>query len=295
MALTFKPLHPLFAAEASGIDLRQPIDAETAKTIEAAMDKYAVLVWRGQALEEEEQLAFTKWFGPFDMGLQVSLREKTRFRNGGLFGDISNMEIEGGVRARDDRRVFSMLANQLWHSDSSFKSPPARYSLLAGLVIPDDDGDTQWCDERAAYDALPEKTKQYIDGLVGEHSVNYSRELLGSMTFTEEEKRRMPPVCWPIVRQHAGSGRKHLFIGAHVSRIQGMSTAEGRLLLAELQEHATQRAFVFQHQWKVGDLVMWDNRCALHRGLRYDLSKARGLRRSTTEDVNSIPVQVAAE
>jgi alpha-ketoglutarate-dependent 2,4-dichlorophenoxyacetate dioxygenase len=293
MTLTFKPLTEHIGAEASGLDLRQPIDAMTAAAIEAAMDRYAVLVWRGQKLSEEEQLDFTKWFGPFDEGMARALKPRTKYRHD-HFGDISNTDAEGKLMSRDDRRVFSMLANQLWHSDSSFKNPPAKYSILAGVVVPEGDGDTQWADERAAYDALPDSTKKLIDGLFAEHSVNYSREMLGSMTFTEEEKRRIPVVHWPIIRTHAGSGRKHLFVGAHCSRIVGMTKAEGRLLLAELLEHTTQREFVYRHRWRTNDLVMWDNRCVLHRGLRYDLSKARDLRRSTTEDTASVPVAIQA-
>jgi alpha-ketoglutarate-dependent 2,4-dichlorophenoxyacetate dioxygenase len=293
MALTLKPLHP-FAAEASGIDLSKPIDAATAAEIEAAMDRHAVLVWRDQPLEEEEQLAFTKWFGPFDKGLNTALRRINRFRNEDLI-DISNVAPDGSIRAREDQRMLSQLANQLWHSDSSFKSPPAKYSLLAARVVPPDGGETEYADERMAYDALPESTKKFIDGLVAEHFALYSRKMLSDLDFTPEELKALPPVRWPLVRTHAGSGRRHLYIGIHITQIVGMSVAEGRLLAQELLEHATQREFVYRHRWRVNDLVMWDNRCVLHRGKRYDLSQRRELRRSTTEDVASVALSSAAE
>jgi alpha-ketoglutarate-dependent 2,4-dichlorophenoxyacetate dioxygenase len=289
MALTLRPLHPVqpdFAAEADGIDLRRPLDAGGAAEIEAAMDRFAVLVFRDQPLEEEQQLAFTKLFGPIDKGLNVALpRLKSRFKNPELI-DISNVAEDETIRKRDDRRMLGNLANQLWHSDSSFKSPPAKYSILAARVVPAQGGDTEWADERAAYDALPEATKKEIDGLVGEHFALHSRRLLADLEFTEEERKALPPVRWPLVRAHP-SGRKTLFIGVHVTHVLGMTVGEGRLLLQELLEHATQPRFVYRHRWRVGDVVMWDNRCVLHRGRRYDLAQRRELRRSTTEDVAS--------
>lgn len=296
MALSLRPLHsvqPDFAAEASGIDLRQPLDATGAAEIEKAMDRFAVLVFRDQMLEEEAQLAFTRWFGPIDKGLNAALpRHKSRFRNPELI-DISNVAEDDSLRKRDDRRMLGNLANQLWHSDSSFKSPPAKYSILNARVVPSGGGDTEWCDERAAYDALPEATKAQIDGLVGEHFALHSRRLLADLEFTEEEKKALPPVRWPLVRAHP-SGRKTLFIGVHVTQILGMTIGEGRLLLQELLEHATQAQFVYRHRWHVGDVVMWDNRCTLHRGRRYDLSQRRELRRSTCEDVASVSLEAVA-
>ena len=284
MALALEPLNDEFVAEARGIDLSRPIDAATAAAVEAAMNRHAVLVFRGQPLDEDQQLAFTRWFGPLDLGLKKVFRAPNRLRHEESI-DISNVGLDGKVLARDSKKMFSNLANQLWHSDSSFQQPPAKYSLLSAQVVPPHGGDTEFADMRAAYDALPDDMKRRIDGLVSEHWALHSRILLGDTDYTEEEKSIIPPVEWPLVRRHPGSGRRSLFIGVHARRILGMSLPEGRMLLLDLLEHATQPAFVYRHRWRVGDLVMWDNRCVLHRGRHFDPAVRRELRRSTTEDV----------
>jgi alpha-ketoglutarate-dependent 2,4-dichlorophenoxyacetate dioxygenase len=284
MPLTFKPLHPLFAAEASGIDLRQPLDAATVQAIEAAMDRYAVLVFHDQPLGQAEQVAFSRNFGPLNMGLRRALGTPTRYDFDELI-DISNVAADGSVAPRDSFKQINALANQLWHSDSSFQDARIKYSLLLALAIPpnEEGGQTEFCDLRAAYDALPERTKQQIEGLVAQHFAFHSRFLLGDEQYSAQQKNVMPPVDRPVVSVHPGSKRKVLFVGAHCTRIHGMSIPEGRLLIAELIEHATQRQFVYRHEWRVGDLVMWDNRSTLHRGRRYDLAKRRDLRRTTCE------------
>jgi alpha-ketoglutarate-dependent 2,4-dichlorophenoxyacetate dioxygenase len=292
MALTLRPLHP-FGAEASGVDLSRPITAELAAEIETAMNQHAVLLFRDMPLTQEQQLDFTRWFGPFDRGLNVAIKKSPRVADHLI--DISNVADDGNLRARDDKRLLSQLANQLWHSDSSFKSPPAKFSMLSAVVVPPSGGETEYADMRAAYDALPEDTKRLIEPLVGEHSALYSRKLLSDLEYTPEELAALPPVRWPLVRMHAGSGRKHLFIGVHITQIVGWTKGESRLLVAELTEHATQREFVYRHAWRPGDLLIWDNRCTLHRGKRYDLSQRRELRRSTVEDTASIAISAAAE
>jgi len=286
MALTLEPLHPGFAAAASGLDLRRPIDQATAAAIEAAMDRHAVLVFRDQPLDEEQQLALTRWFGPLDIGLKKALRAANRLKHEESI-DISNVGLDDQLVARDSKRLFSQIANQLWHSDSSFQQPPAKYSLLTAQVVPPRGGETEYADMRAAYDALPEATKQELDGLVAEHWALHSRIMLGDTDYTEAQKAAIPAVRWPLVRTHPGSGRKTLFIGVHCREVIGMSLPEGRMLLLDLLEHATQRQFVYRHVWRVGDLVMWDNRCVLHRGRRFDPTQRRELRRSTTEDLLS--------
>jgi alpha-ketoglutarate-dependent 2,4-dichlorophenoxyacetate dioxygenase len=286
MALAFEPLHPLFAAEARGLDLRRPIDAAAAATIEAAMDRYAVLVFRDQPLDEDQQLAFTRWFGPIDVGLKKVFRGPNRLKREESI-DISNVGLDGRVLPRDHKKLFSNIANQLWHSDSSFQQPPAKYSLLSAQVVPPSGGDTEFADMRAAYDALPDDVKQRLAGLTAEHWALHSRILLGDTDYTEAQKAVIPPVEWPLVRRHPGSARPTLFIGVHARRILGLSLPEGRILLLDLLEHATQREFVYRHRWRVGDLVMWDNRCVLHRGRHFDPTQRRELRRSTTEDVAS--------
>ena len=282
--LTLSPLHPVFVAEVQGIDLRQLIDADLAAEIEAALDDFAVLVFRDQVLDESRQMAFTRALGPVDMGLLKVLQRRSRFKEAGMI-DISNVDLESQILARDDPRLITMLANQLWHSDSSFKQPAAKYSLLLACIVPEPGGETDFADMRAAYEALPDTIKAEIEGLVAEHSAFHSRIQLGDQQYTPEDLATYPTVAWPIVRTHPGSQRKTLFIGAHATHIVGWPVPEGRLLLAELLEHATQRRFVYRHTWRPGDLVIWDNRAVLHRGRRYDLSRRRELRRSTVEDI----------
>lgn len=280
MPLKIKPVTRDFTAIASGIDLREPIDADIAARIDAAMDQYAVLVWRDQPLDDDQHMAFTKWFGPLDMGLLGITKKPNRFKHHG-FVDIANVGIDGELMARDHGSVTSSIANQFWHTDSSFMPTVARYSLLSARVIPENGGDTEFADLRAAYDALPDDLRDIVADLVGEHHALYSRTLLGN-TYSEAQMAQMPPARWPLVRSHPVTGRKILFTPIHISRILGMSVPESRMLVNELIEHATQPQFVYRHNWRAGDLVMWDNRCTLHRGRRFDLTKRRDLRRTTT-------------
>lgn len=279
-----KSLHPLFAAEVEGVDLRAAVDGLLAAEVEAAMDRYAVLVFRGQELDESQQMAFTRTLGPIDMGLLKVLQPKSRFEEAGLI-DISNVDVQSRIRDPDDSKLVAMLANQLWHSDSSFKQPAAKYSLLLARVVTENGGDTEFADMCAAYDALPQDMVAEIEDLIAEHSAFHSRSQLDDAQYTEADLAQFPPVQWPVVRVHPGSKRKSLYIGVHAERIIGRPVPEGRLLLAELLEHATQREFVYRHKWRSGDFVIWDNRAVLHRGRRYDLSKRRELRRSTVEDI----------
>ena len=283
MTLQLRPLHPLFAAEASGVDLRRPLQPATVRAIEAAMDRHAVLVWRDQPFSEDEQVAFARQFGPLDLGLRKARMGSHRFRYDELI-DISNVTPQGEVAQRSHAKIVSNLANQLWHSDSSFQQPAARYSMLSAVVVPAEGGDTEFCDLRAAFDALPPDLKHEIQDLRSQHYAFQTRLWLGDTSYTEAQLQSLPPVEWPLVRTHPGSGRKLLWVGAHATHIVGWTVAEGRMLLAELLEHATQREFVFRHRWRVGDLVMWDNRCTLHRGRRFDLSQRRELRRTSTEE-----------
>lgn len=286
-------LHPLFVGEVSGVDLTKPLGSDGVAAINDAMNENAVLVFRDQPLTQTQQVDLAKSFGPLDIGLK-------RLKKGGAdrmehaeLADISNVAMAGGTVGRNDRKVVSNIANQLWHSDSSFQKPAARYSMLAAVQVPASGGDTEFADLRAAYDALPEETKREIDGLEAEHYALHSRFLLGDTEYTEEQRNAIPPVTWPLVRTHPGSGRKTLFVGVHARAIEGWTIAEGRMLLMDLLEHATQPEFVYKHKWRPNDLVIWDNRCTLHRGRRFDLNQARELRRATTLDVDHAD-QVAA-
>lgn len=282
MSLVIDPLHPLFAAEVSGIDLREPLVDEQVQRIESLMAKYAVLVFRGQPLSDDEHARFTRHFGAIDKGLNLATDKQQRLANDDVI-DIANVGDDGQVFEPAHIRNVSLMANQLWHSDSSFKDPPARYSILCGVTVPESGGQTEFADQRAAWDALDDETQSEIENLVAEHWAFHSRNQLGGGDYSPQGMERLPPVHWPMVHVIPESGRKSLFIGVHTREIVGMATAPARVFLLDLLEHATQREFVFRHHWRQHDLVMWDNRCTLHRGRRYDLGAARELRRCTTE------------
>ena len=292
MTLALKPLHPVFAAEASGLDLTQPISRADACAINAAMNRYGVLVWRGQPLTAQQQIQFATAFGPLDIGLKRVFKRPERLEDERLI-DISNVALDGSVQRRDSPKNLSNFANMLWHSDSSFMRPRAAYSMLHAVAIPSWGGDTEFADLRAAYDALDPRMRATIAELRAEHYGLHTRILLGDDAYTDEQKALMPAVMWPIVDTHPGSGRKVLFVGVHARQIIDMSTAESRLLLSDLLEHATQRERVYVHKWQVGDLVMWDNRATLHRGRRFDLSERRELRRTTVNDTPEAMLAVA--
>ena len=284
MTIDLKALHPLFVAEAGGIDLAQPLDGAAVRTIEAAMDTYGVLVWRNQPMTPEQQLRFASSFGRLDSGLKKVFKRKERLPYEELI-DISNVGLDGRVVPRDGAKNLSNFANMLWHSDSSFQNPRAAYSMLSAVVLPAWGGATEFADLRAAYDALPERTKGEIAGLEAEHYALHTRIMLGDDAYTDAQKKAIAPAVWPLAQTHRTSGRKVLFVGVHATKILGWPVAEGRMYLHDLLEHATQRPFVYSHTWQVGDLVMWDNRCTLHRGRRYDIAQRRELRRTTIDDL----------
>ncbi|HEX5318679.1 MAG TPA: TauD/TfdA family dioxygenase [Stellaceae bacterium] len=280
--MKFAPLHPVFAAEAQEIDLSRPIGRAAVAEIEAAMDRYAVLVFHGQDLTQDQQLEFTRRLGPLDPGRHLAVRQHRRVRP--EFADVSNLDEAGRVADRNHRRILSNMATRLWHTDSSYKRPAAKFSLLYCSAIPDWGGETEFADMRAAYDALPDRLRAEAEGRSAEHYVHHSRATLGFAPGPEDIAGAIPPATWPLIRTHAGSGRKLLYIGSHATHVVGLSVPEGRVLLQDLLEHATQRQFVYAHRWRAGDLVIWDNRAVLHRGRRYDLSQPRDMRRSTVED-----------
>ncbi len=289
MSLQIKPLHPVFVAEISGVDLRKVPTPEEVEAIVKAIDQYAVVVFRNEEpITQDQQMAFTRAFGPLDLGFKRVSNRHTRLQYHEL-ADISNVGENNEVVDLNHFRILNNMANQMWHADSSFQKPGARYSMLHSVINPSKGGETEFADMRHAYDTLPEDLKQEIEGLEAEHFVFHSRFLLGDTGYSETQVSALPPVRWPIVRTHPGSGRKHLFIGAHAREVIGLPTPVGRMLLSDLLEHATQRENVYRHEWRVGDLVIWDNRCTLHRGRRYNLSERRELRRSTTLDVDYDP------
>jgi alpha-ketoglutarate-dependent 2,4-dichlorophenoxyacetate dioxygenase len=283
MPLQIKPLHPLFAAEASGLDLTKALNADEIRQINDAMNQYAVLVWKNQPLTMQEQLQFSQSFGPLDIGLKRIFKRPERLVDERLV-DISNVEMSGQVAPRDSRKNLSSFANQLWHSDSSFMNPRAAYSILHSVIKPSWGGNTEFSDLRAAYDALTPEMKIELSTLKAEHFALHTRILLGDDAYTDDQKKEIPPAIWPLVDTHPGSGRKVLFVGVHAREVIGWPTAEGRIFLSDLLEHATQRQFVYTHNWDVGDTVMWDNRSTVHRGRRFDIMERRELRRTTIND-----------
>jgi alpha-ketoglutarate-dependent 2,4-dichlorophenoxyacetate dioxygenase len=296
MSVSFAPLHPVIAAECVGVDISRPLTRDEAEAIDAGMDRYGVLVFRqGTPLTTEQQLDFTRNFGDIEPPYtQIQAAGGSRLDNPAL-SDISNLGPDQRILARDDRKRLFGLGNQLWHSDSSYKVIPARYSLLCAHVIPPQGGDTQFADMRAAYDMLDGKTKAMIEDLLCEHSRIFSKGALG-FTFTEQEMRDFAPVRQRLVRTHRTTGRKSLYLSSHAGRIIGWQVPEAQMLLRELTEHATQREFVYAHTWHVGDLVMWDNRVTMHRARRFDDEKyPRDLRRTTvTDGMSTVDQQLSA-
>ena len=292
MALTFRKLHSHFAAEVSPVDLRRVHDPETLAAIRGGMDEYAVLVFREQPFTDGEQLDFAQRLdGVLHTKLGISALQKNRLGNEAL-GDISNLDENGEIMKSDSRRRMYGLGNRLWHTDASFQDPPGRYSMLSAKVVPPVDADTEYADTRAAYDALPEKEKARLEGLRVHHSIAYSRQVLG-FEFSESEQDALKGAIHPLVRTIPRSKRRSLYVASHASRIIDWPVPEGRLLLRDLIEHATRPEFVYRHQWRVGDLVIWDNRATMHRARAFDDAKyRRELRRVTTLDVES-PVPAA--
>jgi alpha-ketoglutarate-dependent 2,4-dichlorophenoxyacetate dioxygenase len=288
VALTLRALQRHFAAEASPIDLRRVRDAETLDRIRAGMDEFAVLVFREQPFTDEEQLAFAQRFdGRLHTKTGISVLQKSRLGNEALT-DISNVGADGAILPPDDRRRIYGLANRLWHTDASFQDPPGRYSMLSARVLPPAGADTEFADMRAAYDALPADTKARLEGLRVHHSIAYSRRMLG-FEFSPEEEAMLQGAIHPLVRTLPRSGRRSLYLASHASRIVDWPVPEGRLLLRDLMEHATQPEFVYRHAWRVGDFVIWDNRATMHRARPFDdMRHRRELRRVTTLDVEAL-------
>ncbi|HUN74622.1 MAG TPA: TauD/TfdA family dioxygenase [Steroidobacteraceae bacterium] len=278
---TVKPLHPLFAAEISGIDFSRPIDSLTLSEVVAAMDRHAVCVCRATGLDDERHIAFSRLLGELELAPRLFGSHILRFKHPELF-DAGNLDASGNILIDERRRVYNR-GNALWHTDSSFNSHRSSYSLLLAHETPPVGGDTQFADMRAAYDALPQATKSRIDGLVAEHWLWHSRQLAGYPEPTEAERRAKPPAQHPLVQVHPGSGRKTLYLASHASHIVGWPIEEGRQLLRELIEFATQPQFCYTLEWSgPGDLVIWDNRCTMHRATRFEDTKYRRDMRRTT-------------
>jgi alpha-ketoglutarate-dependent 2,4-dichlorophenoxyacetate dioxygenase len=281
MPVVTRQIDPCFAAEVEGVDLTKPLSPGDVKAIHAGMDEYAVLVFHNQRIDDEQQLAFSCSLGELEHAIGTSLRAPDEYRLPTTFADVSNLDQDHKVFARDDRRRLFALGNRLWHSDSSFKVIPAKYSLLHARSIPSKGGNTEFADMRAAYDALDDETKAEIEDLICEHSQIFSRQQLGFTDFTDDERARFKPVRQRLVRTHPSTGRKSLFLASHAGGIHGWPVPEARAFLRDLTEHATQRQFVYAHRWHVGDLVVWDNRRTMHRARSFPAHEPRDVRRTT--------------
>ncbi|HVY15480.1 MAG TPA: TauD/TfdA family dioxygenase [Rhodopila sp.] len=299
MTLHLTPLHPGFVAEASGIDISKPLTPDQVAAIERGMDEYAVLVWRDQPLTDEQQCDFSRNFGELEQTLigQMQRPEERRLKLIEL-GDVSNINAAGGIRARDDNRRMYALGNRLWHTDASFRATGAGYSLLSARIVPSKGGNTEFADMRAAYDALDDAAKAEVEGLVTEHSIAFSRALLGFAEFGDGNADKIRPVRHSLVRTHPVTGRKSLYLASHIGGIVGWPVPEARAFIRDLMEHATQPRFTHAHVWRVNDLVMWDNRTTMHRATRFrDLEEVRDMRRTSIKGtgLTAEQVPVAAE
>jgi alpha-ketoglutarate-dependent 2,4-dichlorophenoxyacetate dioxygenase len=292
MTISIRQIHPVFVGDVSGVGLSRPLTRDEVAAIEAGMDRYAVLVFHDQKVTDEQQMAFSKNFGALEeaRGGNITKPEDKRLQTG--MNDVSNLGRDGQPLPRDSRVRLFNLGNMLWHSDSSFRPIPAKYSLLSARVVNPTGGNTEFADMRAAYDALDASTKTLIEDLICEHSLMYSRGSLGMLDYSEEERAMFRPVRQRLVRTHPVSGRKSLYLSSHAGAIIGMPMPEARILLKDLNEHATQPKFVYVHHWRAGDLVMWDNRQMMHRVRRYDESQPRDMRRTTVAGDTATAAQV---
>ncbi|HUK59639.1 MAG TPA: TauD/TfdA family dioxygenase [Stellaceae bacterium] len=288
MTLSATPLHPLFAAELSGIDMRRPLEGAALDGVIAAMDRYAVCVIRNERpLSDEEHIRFSLALGPIERSgsMKIAGRDRSRIAHPEII-DQSNLDPDGAVFREGDRQLLFKRANRLWHTDLSFHPVRATYSLLSAHDLPPGGGpDTEFADLRAAYDALPDAMKARIEPLVAWHSYWHSRVVGGGPEATKEERESRPPAAHRLVQTHSGSGRKTLYLASHACAIDGMADDDARALLRELAEFATQRRFVYAHKWRLGDVVIWDNRCTMHRAMPFeDLTERRDVRRTTCRE-----------
>jgi alpha-ketoglutarate-dependent 2,4-dichlorophenoxyacetate dioxygenase len=292
MSPSIRQVHPVFVGEVTGVDIARPLTPDEVAAIEAGMDRYAVLVFRDQKVTDEQQMAFSLNFGALEdaRGGNITRPEDKRLATG--MNDVSNLGRDGQPLERDSRQRLFNLGNMLWHSDSSFRAVPAKYSLLSARVVNPTGGNTEFADMRAAYDALDTPTKSQIEDLITEHSLMYSRGSLGMLDFSDEERAMFRPVRQRLVRTHPVTRRKSLYLSSHAGGIVGMPMPEARVLLRDLTEHATQPRFVYAHVWRPWDLVMWDNRQMMHRARRYDESQPRDMRRTTVAGDTPTTAQV---
>jgi alpha-ketoglutarate-dependent 2,4-dichlorophenoxyacetate dioxygenase len=280
-------LTPHFAAQIDGADITRPMDDATWRDIRAAFEEHSVLLFRGQLLTDEQQIAFSQRFGRLEVTRSMNPAAGTPFAR------QSNLDIKTGeIIPDEDRRMIYQLANMLWHSDSSFKAVPSLCSLLSARIVPPEGGATEFASARCAYASLPEALKRRARDAVVVHDFSWSRDQIRPGFFTDKERAEYPPVRHPLVRRNPVNGRESLFLGAHASHVEGLPVAEGRAFLKELLDHVTQPQFCYHHEWQEGDLIIWDNRCVLHRATPFDTTRYKRLMQRTT--VSGDPAETAA-
>lgn len=294
MGVSIEQVGPGFVGRVTGVDVRLTLDAAAVDAIERGMDEHAVLVFPGQEITDEQQVAFSERFGTLEATAGGNISKPGESRLGAQMADVSNLDQHGRPLARDDRRRMFNLGNQIWHSDSSFRAIPAKYSLLSGRRVSTDGGNTEFADMRAAYDALDTRTKAEVEDLVCEHSLMFSRGLLGFDDLSAEERQMFAPVRQRLVRRHPVTGRTSLYLSSHAGTIVGWPMPEARAFLRDLTEHAVQPRFVHVHRWQPYDLVMWDNRQTMHRVRRFDAGQVRDMRRTTVAGDGPTVVQAQA-
>ena len=295
MTISISPLHPVLAGKVSGADLTAPMSKDDVAAIEAGMDRYAVLVFPDQRIDDEQQMAFTRNFGEIENARGGNITKPHEFRLQQGMVDVSNLDKDGKPLPLDDRRRMFNLGNRLWHSDSSFRAIPAKYSLLSARSVATRGGNTEFADMRAAYDTLDDDLRTMAEDLICEHSLIYSRGSMGFTELTEEERAAFKPVRQRLVRTHPVTGRKSLYLSSHIGAIVGWLVPEARDFLRDLTEHATQRERVYIHRWRPYDLVMWDNRQTMHRVRRFDETQPRDVRRTTVRGDAPTAAQVETQ
>lgn len=281
MPIAIRQLHPTFAGEVTGVDITKPLSKDDVVAIDQGMDRYGVLVFPNQNITDEQQMAFTVNFGPIENARGGNITKATDKRLNDGMNDVSNLDKDGKPLPKESRQTLFNIGNMLWHSDSSFRAIPAKYSLLSARLLNPKGGNTEFADMRAAYDTLDDETKAEIEPMICEHSLLHSRGSLGFVEFTDEEKAMFRPVRQRLVRTHPVTGRRSLYLSSHAGAILGQTMPEARIILRDLSEHATQPKFVYVHKWRLHDLVIWDNRQTMHRVRRYDQSQPRDMRRTT--------------
>jgi alpha-ketoglutarate-dependent 2,4-dichlorophenoxyacetate dioxygenase len=285
MALSVRRLDAPFGAEILGADLHQPPTRALIDAVNAAVADQAVVVLPGQQINDAEQVRFSRAFGPLELPPHMGLRGASRRRVAPELYDVSNLDENGDFLPEESLRLASNRANEEFHTDSSFNALPTKWSLLSARVLPPFGANTEFVDTRMVYESLPQQLREAAQGAVAEHYFWKTRGRAGYKVITEEMRQSMPPVPHPVVRTIPESGRSALYIGNHATHIVGWPRADGELLLQQLNDFAAQPRFIYSHEWRSGDFVIWDNRCTVHRATKYDVFKyKRDLRRTTINE-----------